>query len=271
VAASVSLVQLVGQAPEYQDEVTRAIADLRALLASFGISLDGADLGDGVDPGAILGVVRPIASAISSTGAALFVLAFTLIYALIGAGSLRERAEVAFGREHALLGGVQRFGVDLRRYLLVRAQLGLFAAVLSLVLLWVLGVPFPLLWAFLMFAASFIPNVGFLIALVPPAILAFLEGGLVPAALVVIGYSLINVLQDHLLQPVVMGSELNLSPLVVMLSVIAWAWILGAAGALLAVPLTVALVQILEAYPSTRGFAALMRNKAAPPAEAASG
>jgi predicted PurR-regulated permease PerM len=63
-----------------------------------------------------------------------------------------------------------------------------------------------------------------------------------------------------------MGSELNLTPLVVMLSVIAWAWILGAAGALLAVPLTVGLVAIMEAWPSTRSIAALMRNKS--PAQA---
>ena len=61
-----------------------------------------------------------------------------------------------------------------------------------------------------------------------------------PAVAVIVGYTLINFLQDHLLQPVVMGSELNLTPLVVLISVIAWAWILGAAGALLAVPLTVA-------------------------------
>jgi AI-2 transport protein TqsA len=149
----------------------------------------------------------------------------------------------------------------------VRAELGLFAAVLAFVLLFVLGVPLPALWAILVFAASFIPNVGFVIALIPPTILAFLDVGLGAAVIVVIGYTLINFAQDHFLQPVVMGSELNLSPLVVFIAVIAWAWILGAAGALIAVPLTVGLVAILEAYPSTRGSAALLRNKVGPPPE----
>jgi predicted PurR-regulated permease PerM len=108
--------------------------------------------------------------------------------------------------------------------------------------------------------------VGTIIALVPPTILALLDGGLVPAALVVVGFGLVNVAQDYLLQPRMMGTELNLSSLVVFLSVIAWAWILGAAGALLAVPLTVALVQLLDAFPSSRGIAALMRNRLdAPP------
>jgi AI-2 transport protein TqsA len=136
-----------------------------------------------------------------------------------------------------------------------------FAAVLSAILLWVLNVPFPLLWAFLVFAASFIPNIGTFIAVVPPAILALLGGGVVPAVAVVVGYTLINVAQDQFLQPVVMGSELNLTPLVVFLSVLVWAWILGPAGALLAVPLTVGLVAILEAYPSGARIAALLRNR----------
>jgi predicted PurR-regulated permease PerM len=219
-----------------------------------------------------MAAVRPIASAVSSAGTALLILAFTLIYALAGAGSMRARAEATFGPDHRLIVGVQRFGADLRRYLIVRAQLGLFAGVLTIILLVVLGVPFAFLWGFLVFAASFIPNIGLFIALIPPLILAFLEGGIVPALLVIGGFVVINLLQDQLLQPIVMGSELNISPLVVMLSVIAWAWILGAAGALLAVPLTVGLVQLMEAYPATRGLAALMRNKAvagpdaAPPA-----
>jgi predicted PurR-regulated permease PerM len=59
-------------------------------------------------------------------------------------------------------------------------------------------------------------------------------------------------------------SELNLSPLVVFIAVVVWVWILGPAGALLAVPLTVGLVMVLEAFPSSRGFAGLLRNNVEP-------
>ena len=143
-----------------------------------------------------------------------------MVYALAGGSSLQARAEATFGAEGKLLSGIEQFGADLRKYLLVRAQLGVFAAILSAILLWVLNVPFPLLWAFLVFAASFIPNIGTFIAVVPPTILALLGGGVVPAVAVVVGYTLINFAQDHFLQPVVMGSELNLTPLVVFLSVL---------------------------------------------------
>jgi predicted PurR-regulated permease PerM len=261
---ALSVGELVVQVPRYEAELTEEIAAVRQLLSDLGISTNEGAITEIIKPEQVMTVVRPIASAVSSAGVAIFILAFTLIYALTGAGSMRRRAEQAYGADHALLRGVGQFGVDLRRYLVVRAQLGLFAGVLGTILLFVLGVPYPLLWGVLVFAASFIPNVGFLIALIPPTILGFLDGGLVTAGLVVLGYVAINFLQDHLLQPVVMGSELNLSPLVVMLSVIAWAWILGAAGALLAVPLTVGLVQIMELWPETRGIAALMRNRTPP-------
>jgi predicted PurR-regulated permease PerM len=114
------------------------------------------------------------------------------------------------------------------------------------------------------FVASFIPNVGALIAVIPPAIIAYLDGGIGVAAAVIGGYALINFVQDQFLQPVVMGSELNLSPLAVFIAVLVWAWILGPGGALLAVPLTVGLVLLLEASPSTRGIASLFRDAAVP-------
>jgi AI-2 transport protein TqsA len=256
-----SVAELVARIPGYEDRLTTLVEEARAALAEVGIVADPAELPALASPGTLLALVRPVASAVSNATLAILVLAATMVFALAGMASLRERAAAAFGEGHAIFDGVQRFGVDLRRYLIVRAQLGLFAAVLVFILLLVLSVPLPALWAFLTFAAAFIPTVGTLIALVPPTILALLEGSLVTATLVVVGFTLINVAQDYLLQPRMMGAELNLSPLVVFLSVVVWAWILGASGALLAVPLTVGLVAILDASPSTRAVAALMRNR----------
>lgn len=269
--AAVSVAELVLQLPRYEARLREQVQLVLDLLAGFGIEPDVDNITEIISAEQIIAFVRPVASALSSAGLAILVLVVTMIYALVGGSSLQQRARDAFGEQHPLLRGLEQFGVDLRRYLLVRALLGLFAAVLSLILLAVLGVPFPILWAFLVFAASFIPNIGTFIAVIPPTILAFLTGGVVPAVVVVVGYTLINFAQDHFLQPVVMGSELNLSPLVVFLSVLAWAWILGAAGALLAVPLTVGLVAILEAHSSSKGFAVVFRNRVDAPTNPMSG
>jgi AI-2 transport protein TqsA len=261
---ALSAAELVLQVPKYEGRLRDQIEMLQSLLGQFGVTTDPGALLALLKPEQILSILRPVASALSGAGLTVFVLVFTMIYALFGASSLQARARQTFGERHTLILGIEQFGMDLRRYLLVRAQLGVFAAVLAFLLLLVLGVPFPALWAFLVFAASFIPNIGTFIAVIPPTVMAFLSGGLVPAVAVIVGYTLINFAQDHFLQPVVMGSELNLSPLVVFVSVLAWAWILGAAGALLAVPLTVGLVAIMEAYPASRDVAALLRNTIEP-------
>jgi len=262
----ISVGQLVVLVPTYEDRLTGVIDSARSVLEGFGIDADPQALLSIVPPEQIASLIRSIASTISSAGLAVLIVVLTMIYALVGAASIRTRAERAFGPDHALLVGVQRFGADLRRYLIVRAQLGLFAAALVLVLLLVLGVPLPALWAFLVFAASFIPNIGVIVAVIPPTILALLDSGLGAAVAVVIGYTAINFIQDNFLQPLVLGTELNLTPLVVFVAVVVWAWILGAAGALLAVPLTVGVVAILEAFPASRGIAVLMRSKIDEPA-----
>jgi predicted PurR-regulated permease PerM len=261
---ALSVGELVIEIPKYESSVRAEIERITVLLAGFGITLDLEAILSVISPEQVAGMIRPVASAVSSGGIAILVLVLTMVYALAGGSSMGQRALVAFGARHDLLTGVEQFGIDLRHYIVVRAKLGLFAAVAILVVLVVLGVPLPLLWAFLVFLASFIPNVGSIIAMVPTLILAFLDGGLITAAIVLVAYLVINMVQDQFLQPIVMGSELNLSPLVVFIAVVVWAWILGAAGALLAVPLTVGLLAIMEAYPASRPYAALLRNKTEP-------
>ena len=217
-----SIAELVLQVPRYEDRFRALVTAAQDLLAGFGVTVDPEAIASVVSVSQVLSVAA--ARRVGRVGDRARVCSsstLTMVYALAGGSSLQARAEATFGAEGKLLSGIEQFGADLRRYLLVRAQLGVFAAVLSAILLWVLNVPFPLLWAFLVFAASFIPNIGTFIAVVPPTILALLAGGVVPAVAVVVGYTLINFAQDHFLQPVVMGSELNLSPLVVFLSVLA--------------------------------------------------
>jgi len=257
---AVSVSQLAVLIPRYEDRLAEVIADAQQALAGYGIETNPETIPGLLTPGALASFVQSTAAAIGRTAGALFVLTFTLIYALSGAASLRSRVEGRLGQRHALIAGVSRFGTDLRRFLVVRAQLGLFAALLVFVLLLVLGVPLPALWALLTFAASFIPNIGTIVALVPPTLLALLDSGVGAAGVVVVGFTLINFAQDYLLQPRMMGTELNLSPLVIFISIIVWAWILGPAGALLAVPLTVGVVALLEAFPSSSSIALLMRD-----------
>src|SRR5918993_379698 len=98
---------------------------------------------------------------------------------------------------------------------------------------------------------SFVPYIGLVLAVAPAVVLALAEFGADRALLVAAGVTVINVLAENLLSPMMMGRGLNLSPTVVFLSFILWAWLLGGPGAFLAVPITLFLAVMFDTFPET--------------------
>ena len=101
-----------------------------------------------------------------------------------------------------------------------------------------MGVPGAFVWAVLAFVTNFIPNVGFVIGVIPPALIALLEGGPGLMVAVIVVYSVINFLIQSVIQPRVVGDKVGLSPTLTFLSLVFWTWVIGPLGALLAVPLS---------------------------------
>jgi AI-2 transport protein TqsA len=119
-------------------------------------------------------------------------------------------------------------------------------------------VDFPLLWGILTFFLSFVPYIGLVLAVTPAVVLALAEFGVSRAVLVIVGVVVINVLAENVLSPVMMGRGLNISPTIVFLSFILWAWLLGGPGAFLALPITLFVAIMLDTFPETRWLASLM-------------
>jgi predicted PurR-regulated permease PerM len=154
---------------------------------------------------------------------------------------------------------VLSFNRDIRSYLAINAWIGFLCAAINTIFLIILGVDFALMWGVLSFIMSFIPMVGFIIALVPPAFMALLQFGVGRAVIVIIGFIIINTLTDNIIYPRLVGKGLNISPLVVILAVFFWAWVLGPLGAILAVPIMLMIKQlILESSDESRWLAVLM-------------
>ena len=147
-----------------------------------------------------------------------------------------------------LVGQVRR---RTQRYLVVTALFGAIVAVIDTGALWLLAVPLPLVWGLFSFITNFIPNIGFVIGVIPPALLALLEGGWDKALLVVIVYSGINVVIQTFIQPHYVGATVGLSAEMTFLSLVVWTFLLGPLGALLAVPMTL-LVRALLIDPDGR-------------------
>lgn len=147
---------------------------------------------------------------------------------------------------------------DVQRFLLMKVALSVSNGVLLGLWCWAWGVPSPLLWGILAFALNFIPFVGSIMAAIPPVLLALIGSGVGGALGVLAGYLLVNLLVDNILEPRLMGHALGLSPLVILLSMLLWGFLLGAVGALLSVPLTMAVKIALSHSPNLRWVANIL-------------
>jgi len=115
------------------------------------------------------------------------------------------------------------------------------------------------LWGLLAWFMGYIHSIGFIISLIPPVVMAYLQNGLQSALVVLVGYILINGGVQNLIQPKLMGSRLSISPVVVFISLLVWGYLLGGIGAILAVPLTIPVLIIMENFEVPHPLAVLIR------------
>lgn len=135
-------------------------------------------------------------------------------------------------------------GADVRKYLSLTGWFGLAAAVLNYIVFVIAGVDGAIVWAILSFFLNFVPNVGFLIALLGPALITLVVKGVLPAALVAGSMIVINFVLDSVVKPQFMSRGLELPPSLTIISLVVWSWLLGPMGALLGIPLTVVLRRV---------------------------
>src|SRR5271170_1611947 len=138
------------------------------------------------------------------------------------------------------------YGGGVQRYIAISAETGVITALANLVVLVAFGVDSPLLWGALYFLLHFIPNVGFILALVPPSFLALLMLGWKKALLVAGALIVTQMLTDYGLTPILMKKDMDISFLEIMVSLMVWGFLLGPAGAILGVPLTLTLKKFIE-------------------------
>jgi predicted PurR-regulated permease PerM len=143
--------------------------------------------------------------------------------------------------------------------MVVTTVLGIVQGVINGLALWLLQVPAALLWAILAFLCSYIPNIGYFIAIIPPLVFGFLVGGWPTFIAVLIVYALVNAVVQSVIQPRVVGNAVSLSQSLTFFSVLFWAVVLGPMGAILAIPLTLlARAVLIDASPAARWLRPLL-------------
>jgi predicted PurR-regulated permease PerM len=258
-AVGVSLLQLASQLPLYQEGLESLLpsatecgqvsfADLLTLLPSDAIDL-------------LMTTGRGVIALLGDLLTAALIVVFTPLFILAESAGLTRKLQGVIVHLSGRMESAERFGRQMVEYLVVRTEVNLANGVVNGLFFACIGVDFAILWGFLAFVLGYVVYVGFWLAVIPPMVLAWLEMGPAAALLVLIGAGIINTVAEYLLFPHLAGYQLNLSPLVIFLSIFFWWLILGAFGVLLAVPLTMAVQAILETWDETRWLGELLGNE----------
>lgn len=154
---------------------------------------------------------------------------------------------------------------SMSQYLSVQTVLSAITTVLTYVCLKLVGLENAEFWAFLIFFLNYIPTIGSIIAVVLPVAFAVVQfPDLTRVALTALGVGFWQFAVGNLVAPRMMGESLNLSSLVILISLTFWSQIWGIVGAFLAAPLMVMIMLTLAQFPSTRWIAILLSEDGQP-------
>ncbi|SFF72538.1 AI-2E family transporter [Blastococcus tunisiensis] len=259
----VSVAQFAALLPDYADRAEILINDVVRELNDAGIvSGQLSDLVRQIDYGQFVGLATDLLGRLTSAASTLVLLLSALVFmAIESSGFPRRMALVGEDRPHLPV-AMTLFSQGTRSYLLVSTVFGAIVAVGDWIALAIIGVPAAGLWGLLAFLTNYVPNIGFVLGVVPPAILGLLAGGWGELVAIVVVYSLLNFVVQTLIQPRFVGDSVGLSMTVTFLALLFWGWVLGALGALLAIPLTLLVKALLvDVDPRGHWLDALLREE----------
>jgi AI-2 transport protein TqsA len=262
-----SVTALATSLASYNEQISQRQAELQAsagILAQSGAFKAAISA---LDPAVLTGALSFVLGALAGIFKQGLLILFVTLFALTEGPQFGVRLVKAFGPDHFVVRNSMGLVKMVISYFGLRAIVNLFTAVGTGLMLWLFGIPYAGLWAVLIFFLSFIPYIGAFLATIPPLLLAYAQGGLGLVVVIGILSVVINGLAENIVSPFVMGKGLSVSPTVVFISYLFWMFILGGAGALIAMPLTVALILFMGSFEETRAIADVMGTMPAPKAE----
>jgi len=251
-------IDIIGAAPDYQKNLERSIAEV---FEYFGQAepVTVATLIEGLNIDRILyNLLWTLTDIIANAAMIIFYLIFLL---LEQQGFDRKLAAFFDNRERETLvrGLIRQIDLDIQAYIRVKTFVSLITALLGyMVMMWV-KLPFADFWAFLIFLLNFIPTIGSIVATLFPCVLALVQfETLQPFFIVAVSLGTIQFFVGYFLDPRLMGKSLNLSPLVILLSLTLWGGIWGVMGMFIGVPITAIFMIICTHFARTRPIAILL-------------
>ncbi len=237
--------------PQYQSKLSGITEQLFQKLNQFGLDVYPEKIKEGFNPSAALSLAGNTLSSFGNLMTNALLIHLTVIFILAEEVGFTEKVKF-FRNSDSKLAAIRKFTSSINQYMAIKTIMSLLTGSLILVWLWILGVDYFVLWGLLAFLLNFVPNLGSILAAIPAVLLAVIQLGVWDATLVGAGYIAVNFGIGNFLEPRVMGKGLDLSTLVVFLSLIFWGWVLGPVGMLLSIPLTMTVKIALESFEDTR-------------------
>lgn len=232
-----------------------------AILADYGIDVSSFTIWDYIDQGFLVQQVAGIAREVGSITLNAFLVFVGIGFLLLEAPRLKAALARRLGPESPPYRHLSQSGRFLIDYVVVRTKVNLITGTGTGLFLALIGVDFAVLWGFVAFVLSYVPYIGLVVAAIPPTLLAFIKFGPVGAVAVIVAVTLVDAAAENFFLPRMAGRVLNLSPFVVLFSVVFWGFILGAVGIFLAIPLTIAVKLFLESWEETRWIGEMLGSK----------
>ena len=267
VAVGRSVNEFAQVAPQYQARFQELANEILAWAERVGLPASEWTPLDYVNPEAIVDLIGGTLGALAGLLSNAFLVLLAVIFILFEAAGFRAKLRLAFGDRGANLDRLGQMTLQVQNYLAIKTVVSVATGVLVGTWVWALGLDFPLLWGLVAFIFNYIPSLGSIFAAVPAVLLALVQLGPGRAAVVAIGYLVINIVFGNFVEPMMLGRRLGLSTLVIFLSLVFWGWVWGPVGMLLSVPLTMMLKIALENTEDFRWVAVMLdKNPASAPA-----
>lgn len=241
-----AITQLAFLSTDYQDQFQKLWRDSLVQAEQLnGGKIDFTQLYQSISPDRAFNVVGDLLSSVTSITSTLILVLTVMMFMVMDAVSMSKRMKLLDKVKPSLAEGFAKFATGVRQYWVVTTVFGLIVAVLDYFLLLFMSIPLALTWAVFSFVTNYIPNVGLILGMIPPALLALVDGGVTKMMWVIVAYVVINNVIQTGIQPKFTGDAVGITATVSFLSLVFWAYVLGPLGALLAVPMTLMVKTLL--------------------------
>ena len=207
-------------------------------------------------------LITGLAGSLTNIAANMGIIIIYVIFLLLEQGNFGDKVAAlakSKSNEENVRRLIAKINVDVKKYISIKMLTSSLTGIISYIFMKFVGVDFAEFWALLIFLLNFIPTIGSIVATIFPSLITLVQfNSYTPFFVVFGGVTAIQILVGNFLEPRLMGSSLNLSPLIILLNLSLWGMVWGIPGMFLCVPLLVISMIVFSHVPQTRPIAVIL-------------